>query len=106
MHFNSAHPRKKRSVPYGLLIRCKRICTENRQFEEEATKIFNQLKIRKYPIQILDTVLTEVKALPRTDLLRSTVRMSGNKVRIITNLHTNNLKLTYLKDMRIYYYSP
>ena len=28
LHYNSAHPwKQKRSVPYGLLIRCKRICS-------------------------------------------------------------------------------
>ena len=33
LHFNSAHPwRQKRSVPYGLLIRCRRICSEETYF--------------------------------------------------------------------------
>ena len=37
LHYHSAHPRnQKESVPYGLLIICKRICTEDHYFEEEA----------------------------------------------------------------------
>ena len=41
LHYYSAHPRnKKNSVPYGLLIRCKRICTEEHHFEQEASKFF------------------------------------------------------------------
>ena len=36
LHYHSAHPRnQKNSVPYGFLIRCKRICTEDYHFEQE-----------------------------------------------------------------------
>ena len=46
LHFHSAHPRKqKESVPYGLLIRSKRICSEEKNFEE-ARNIIQQLKHR------------------------------------------------------------
>ena len=40
LNYHSAHPRKqKESVPYGLLTRCRRICTEDHYFEE-AKKIY------------------------------------------------------------------
>ena len=39
LHYHSALPKnQKESVPYGLLIRCRRICTEDYYFEEEAKK--------------------------------------------------------------------
>ena len=39
LHYHSAHPRnQKNSVPYGLLIKCKRICTEDCHFEQEVKK--------------------------------------------------------------------
>ena len=39
LHYHSAHPRnQKESAPCGLLIRCRRICTEDHYFEEEAKK--------------------------------------------------------------------
>ena len=45
LHYYSVHPRnQKESVPYGLLIGCRRICAEDHYFEEEAKKIYNQLK--------------------------------------------------------------
>ena len=60
LHHHSANPRsEKESVPYGLLIRCKRICTEDYYFEEEAKKIYNQLKYRKYPTKM--DILTLLK---------------------------------------------
>ena len=46
LHFNSAHPwRQKRSVPYGLLIRCRRICSEDIYFIKESRNIIQQLTI-------------------------------------------------------------
>ena len=34
LHYNSAHPwKQRRSVPYGLLIRCKKICSEETYFK-------------------------------------------------------------------------
>ena len=57
LHYHSAHHRnQKESVPYGLLIRCRRICREN-HYLEEATKIFNQLKYRKYPTDLLNQAI-------------------------------------------------
>ena len=47
LHFNSAHPwRQKKSVPYGLLIRCKRICSEDTYFTKECKTIIQQLTSR------------------------------------------------------------
>ena len=45
---------KKESVPHGLLIRCRRIFTEDHYFEEEAKKVYNQLKYRKYQTVLLN----------------------------------------------------
>ena len=51
LHFHSSHPwKQKKSVPYGLLIRCKGICNEERYFEEEAQNILRKLT-RKIPTQ-------------------------------------------------------
>ena len=55
LHFHSAPPRKqKESVPYGLLIRSRRICSEDKYFEEETRNIIKQLKHRKYPPDLLE----------------------------------------------------
>ena len=62
LHFNSAHPKKqKESVPYGLLIRCKRICSKQQQFELEASRILQQMKIRKYRKKLLEEAFTKVQ---------------------------------------------
>ena len=48
---------QKDSVPYALLIRCKRIFTKDYHFEQEGKKIYNQLKYRKYPTTLLDEAI-------------------------------------------------
>ena len=41
-HYHSAHPRsQKESVPYGLLITCRKICTGDYYFEEAKQYITN-----------------------------------------------------------------
>ena len=78
LHFHSAKPKKrKESVPYVLLIRCRRICTEDYYFEQEARKIYNQLKYRKYPITLLNQAIDRVRNMDRLTLLRpSTTNLS------------------------------
>ena len=91
LHFQSAHPRKqKESVPYGLLIRTKRICSEEKHFEEEARHIIQQLKLRKYPPILLQEAYTKVKNMNREDLLRPSTPKTNNKIRLITNYNPNN----------------
>ena len=52
---------------YGLLIRCRRICTEDHYFEEEAKKIHNQLKLkyRKYSTNLLNQAIKRVPNIDR-----------------------------------------
>ena len=66
LHFHSAHPRKqKESVPYGLLIRSKRICSEQKYFDQEARNILQQLRDRKYPPLLLEEAYRKVNNMRR-----------------------------------------
>ena len=80
LHYNSAHPwRQKKSVPYGLLIRCKRICSEETYFTRESKSIIQQLNSRKYPINLLQEALEKVKKIDRLQLLRKVRRINHRK---------------------------
>ena len=94
LHYNSTCPgNQKNSVPYGLLIRCRRICTEDYHFEQEARKIYNQLKLRKYPTTLLDEAMEKVRRMDRLSLLRPKAKRSSNKIRLITNYNPMNPNL-------------
>ena len=99
LHFHSTHPRKQNeSVPYGLLIRSRRICSEEKYFEEEARNIIQQLKHRTYPPDLLDKAYRKVANMNRQDLLRPSTHKDNFKLRLITNYYPNNPDLrTVLK---------
>ena len=68
LHFHPVHPKKqKESVPYGLLIRSRRICSEEKFFEEEARNILQQLRHRKYPQDLLEKTYKKVSSMDRQD---------------------------------------
>ena len=94
LHYYSVHPRnQKNSVPYGLLMRCKGICTEEHHFEQEARKIYNQLRYRKYPTTLLDEALEKVRKMDRLSLLRPTTKKFSDKIRLITDYNPRNPNL-------------
>ena len=91
LHFHSAHPRKqKESVSYGLLIRSRRICSEDKHFEEEARNILQQLRYRKYPSDLLEEAYRKVSSMNRQDLLRPSAPKDNSKLRLITDYNPNN----------------
>ena len=104
LHFHSVHPRKqKESVLYGLLIRSRRICSEEIYFEGEARNILQQLRHRKYPQDLLEKAYRKVSSMDKQDLLRPSVPKDNSKLRLITNFNPNNPDLrSFPKNMKIY----
>ena len=94
LHFHSAYPRKqKESVPNGLLIRSKRICSEQKYFDQEARNILQQLRHRKYPPHLLEEAYRKVNSMRRQDLLGPSMHEENTKLRLITNYNPNNPNL-------------
>ena len=91
IHYNSAHPwKQKRSVPYGLLIRCKGICSEDIHFNKESKAIVQQLMSRRYPMNLLQEALEKVKKMDRLQLLRQSNKTQSSKIRLITHYNPSN----------------
>ena len=89
LHFNSAHPwKQKKSVPFGLLIRYKRICSEEKYFEEESKIIIQKLTSRKYPIKLLWEALYKVKA--ETTPTQTEHQKGIPKIKLITHYNSSN----------------
>ena len=82
----------EKSVPFGLLIRCKRICSEEKYFNEESKIIIQQLTSRKYPMKLLQEALDEVKKIDRLQPLRQSTKKESNKIRLITHYNPSNPK--------------
>ena len=91
LHYHSAHPKKtKDAIPYGLMVRAKRICSMERDFKEEIRNIKKTLEERKYPRDLLDRTEAIVSNLNRNDLLTPTQKDDKKQIRLITNYNPNN----------------
>ena len=80
----------EKSVPLGLLIRCKRICSEEIHFNRESKIIIQQLISRKYPTNLLQEALEKVKKMDRLQILRQSNKKQPDKIRLITHYNPNN----------------
>lgn len=95
LHYSSAHPlQQKNSIPYSLLLRAKRICTKQQDYEDESKSIINKLVSRGYPRELLNSALEKVNRRNRLDLLTSTHRIEPTeRTRCITTYNNNNPNL-------------
>ncbi len=91
LHYSSHHPLKQRqSVPYGLMIRARRICSEETEFLSQAYRIISTLTRVGYPKELLENTLERVKLLDRRQLLNTQEKPVQNETRLITQYNENN----------------
>lgn len=71
LHKNSSHPEStKKSIPYGLALRAKRICTNESTYKQHRENIKTQLQKRGYEDRHIETELNKVDSKERSDLLQ------------------------------------
>ncbi len=91
LHFNSDHPLKqKKNLPYGLLIRVRRICSTVDKYDVHAREILATLKSRGYPQDNLEEANRKVRNMDRNDLLKPKQRRKSDKIRLITHYNKRN----------------
>ena len=70
LNYNSAHPPNcKKSLPYSQLLRIKRICTKQTDFEKHAKDKLKEFRTKGFPEQLLLEAKQKVENLNREDLL-------------------------------------
>ena len=91
LHYKSSHPRnQKDAVPYGLLIRTRRICSKDKDFKEKATNIITALLKRGYPDKILLTAFNRAWSKTQEELLKSSKKIEDMRIRLITTYNQRN----------------
>ena len=76
LHKKSCHPwHTKKAIPYGQALRLRRICSEDRQFQERVGELAGWLKDRGYEESLVNEQIDRVRRLDRTTLLAN----SGNR---------------------------
>ncbi len=94
VELKSDHPCSvKKAIPYGLAIRLKRICSDEKDYRKHRRELKYQLRGRGYSMRFVESQLRRVDNLKREDLL---------KYRHRNNKNGNNrvpLVLTYAKQL-------
>ena len=91
LHYKSSHPKnQKDAVPYGLLIRARRICTKDEDFKTEAISIVKSLMKIGYPQEILREAFNKSWNKIQSDLLIPSEKLKDNKIRVITTFNQRN----------------
>ena len=91
LHYKSSHPKNQKNVvPYGLLIRARRICSKDKDFKEEATNIITSLLKRGYPDQILLTAFKRSWSKSQEELLKSPKKIEDRRIRLIATYNQRN----------------
>ena len=92
VHKKSDHPTSmKRSIPYGLGIRAKRICSSNEQYLIERGKIIQNMENRGYTRSEVETSLVKVDPQKRETLLEYRKTQNRNDERVPLVLTYNRL---------------
>ena len=90
LHYKSSHPKNQDAVPYGLLIRARRICSKDTDFTKEATTIITSLLRRGYPDNILLTAFNRAWSKTQEELLKPSKKNKDNRIRLITTYNQRN----------------
>ena len=80
---NSNHPNSvKKAIPYGLGVRIKRICSEEKDYRVHRAELKGQLRRRGYSGKFLEGELQKVDKLKREDLLAYKEKPKVNNKRV------------------------
>lgn len=73
LNYSSSHPmRYKDSIPYSQLLRLKRICSEDHEFDQRSREMASFFRERSYPPRVIDRALNQVSAITRDQVLQAT----------------------------------
>ena len=102
--YTSCHPKnQKDAIPYGLLVRAKRICTKNEDFISEAKSIIKTLRTRKYPESTLCAAVTRILMIERDTLLNPKNKEEDKRIRYIITFNPSNPPMRNIVEKHIHY---
>ena len=97
--WNSCHPKStKKSIPYSLALRIRRICSEHGDFHKRLYQLDGYLRNCGYPPKHIKSAFVEVKSLSRLDTLKYRDTTQCRRVTFPIHFHPNlrNLSQTLL----------
>ena len=99
LNFTSSHPfHQKASLPYGLALRIKRICSNQSDFRIHCQKLVGLLRRRGFKLGLIKEGIRKAAAVDRAELLREHTEEEEVKEERMIFATTYNPKIAHLKD--------
>ena len=94
LNTKSSHPPAcKRAIPYSQLIRIRRLCSEEGDFQERVEEMTDFFKHRGYPERVLDTAKNRVLDQPRATTLQQRKKDTVSPVPFVLTYHPANQEI-------------
>src|SRR5699024_9872501 len=91
LHFLSEHPKHtKTSLPYSLGLRCKRICSNRGDLEENLNNLKIKFAERSYPKELLDDAINKAREFTDAAANKHLDSRPASTTHFITTYHSSN----------------
>ena len=98
LNYSSSHPRScKNNIPYSQLLRVKKICSEQQDYEEKSKDMIGYFRFQGYPRHILQSAKSKADRVSRETLLTNdNIQVSNDEKRLVFPItyHPMNAKVT------------
>ncbi|XP_072049971.1 uncharacterized protein [Amphiura filiformis] len=94
LRFDSSHPPAcKKSIPYSQILRAKRICSEQNDFDNAAEEMVGFFEKRGYPPDITQSAYQRVKEINRNHALQKSGESKSNRTPLVLTYHPRNIPI-------------
>lgn len=84
---SSHHPAMKNSIPFSQFLRLRRLCSDDVDFDLKAAEMREFFHQRHYPTDVINSALSKVKQIPRTQTLQPTTTSAAEERPILSLLY-------------------
>ena len=86
LHYESHHPRHcKNAIPYSQIVRLRRLCMDDNDYDNKVDDFLDRLKQRNYPDNILKDTKEKAKSLHRPTTLEEKPKKINSNVVFVTS---------------------
>ena len=88
LHPTSCHVgHQYKNIPYSLGLRCRRICSNDENFELRLSKLKNDLISRQYHVKIIDEAFKKVRKISREEALKKAKNPENSREILAITFH-------------------
>ena len=94
LHYTSSHtPSTRNSIVFSQLLRLRRLCSDDEQFNRECLRMASFFFERAYPQDVVDTAVTKVRHVSRADALIKRDRVDPDRPTVCITFHPHTVPI-------------